>query len=60
MGALVSLWKSRLMNQATESLNGNQKYTTKSHIIEDDHHEIWSTHTPLRPDAFSLSNEEKD
>ncbi len=59
MGALVSLWKSRLMNQATESLNGNQKYTTKSHIIEDDHHEIWSTHTPLRPDAFSLSNEEK-
>ena len=47
------------MKPAESTLNGNHKYNSQPEILEDDHHEIWSAHTPLRPDAFSLSNEEK-
>lgn len=47
------------MKHTIESLNGKHTYANPSDLLEDDHHEIWSAQTPLRPDAFRLSNEEK-
>ncbi len=47
------------MKHTIESLNGKHTYANPSDLLEDDHHEIWSVQTPLRPDAFRLSNEEK-